>query len=52
MAKLCPIGSLGVWFLARFEVTEECKVFDFTNNDSWFNVKILNSTHVKKEGLD
>ena len=44
LAQLCPIGALGVWILARFEITEEYKVFDFTNNDSWFNVKILSST--------
>ena len=43
MAELCTICELGLWLLARFEITEEYKVFDFTSNDIWFNVKILNS---------
>ena len=49
MAQLFPIGALDLWLLVRFEITEECKAFDFTNNDSWFNVKILSSTQVKTE---
>ena len=28
-AELCPIGALGLWLLAHFEVTKEHKVFDF-----------------------
>ena len=51
MAQLSPIGVLGLCLLARFEITEEYKAFDFTSNDSWFNVKILSSTQVKKRGL-
>ena len=39
MSQLCTICVLGLWLLAHFEIVEEYKAFDFTNNDSWFNVK-------------
>ena len=48
LAQLCPIGALGLWLLARFDIAEEYKSFDFTSNGSWFNVKILSSTQIKK----
>ena len=44
-----PIYALGLKVLAFFEIIEKYKAFDFTNNYSWLNVQILNSTQVLKE---
>ena len=49
--KMCAIGALGFWLLARFMITDEIGQMDFTNNDSWFNVKLLcavDKNHMKK----
>ena len=45
--ELCPIGALGLWLLARFNVTKEPDSFDFLNNQSWFNSKLLISSQAK-----
>ena len=47
VAELCPIGALGLWLLARFELTNEPQNFDFLDNKSWFNNKLLISPQVK-----
>ena len=49
VAELCPIGALGLYLLARFELTKEPQEFDFLTNSSWFNHKLLISPQVKKE---
>ena len=41
LPELCPIGALGLYLLARFDVTTEHDTFDFCNNRSWFNTKLL-----------
>ena len=47
--ELCPIGALGLWLLARFELTGEPQQFDFLTNKSWFNHKLLISPQGKRE---
>jgi hypothetical protein len=37
--SMCAIGALGLYLLSRFDLTGE--VFDFTSNESWYNVKLL-----------
>ena len=37
--KLCAIGALGFYHLARFHISGE--IFDFSSNEKWFNVKLL-----------
>lgn len=37
--RLCPIGALAMYFLARFHLSGES--LDFSSNDKWFNVKLL-----------
>ena len=49
VAELCPIGALGLYLMARFELTKEPHEFDFLTNSSWFNHKLLISPQVKKE---
>ena len=39
--KICAVGALAFWLYARFMVTSEHEKFDFTNNTSWFNIKLL-----------
>ena len=51
VAELCPIGALGLYLMARFELTNEHKDFDFLTNKSWFNHKLLTSTQGKKANL-
>ena len=49
LPELCPIGGLGLWLLARFEITQEHKNFDFLHNRSWFNFKLLISPQGKAD---
>ena len=44
-ARLCHIGSLGLWLMARFHVFNEMEGIAFTDNKSWFNIKLIISTH-------
>ena len=39
--ELCAIGALGLYLLARFEVTNEEETFDYLDNKSWFNNKLI-----------
>ena len=39
--ELCSIGSLGLYLLARFELTDETEYMDFGENKTWFNRKSL-----------
>ena len=41
--EMCAIGALGLYLLTRFEVTDEIKDIDFSNNRTWFNRKLLKS---------
>jgi hypothetical protein len=44
--NMCSIGALGFYLMARFDMTGE--KFDFSDNSSWFNRKLLFSpTHSK-----
>ena len=47
--ELCSIGALGLWPLARFDITGELDTSDFLDNNSWFNQKLLISTQAEKE---
>ena len=40
--RLCSVGGLGLYLLARFQTTNEIDdIFDFTTNKTWFNTKLL-----------
>ena len=39
--RLCPKGGLGFYLLLHFLVTREHEKFDFTDNKSWFNRKLI-----------
>ena len=39
--KMCAIGALGFWLMARFMVTNEISSIDFTDNTTWFDIKLL-----------
>ena len=39
--KMCAIGALGFWLYARFLITNEINSIDWTNNQTWFNIKLL-----------
>jgi len=41
---MCPIGALGFYLMVRLKVTSEFegdRCPDFTNNASWYNIKLL-----------
>jgi len=38
---MCAYGALGLYLLARFELTNELKYMDLTKNESWFNIKLF-----------
>ena len=46
-ARLCHIGALGLWLMARFRIFDEMEKIDFSNGRSWFNIKLMISTHDK-----
>ena len=41
--ELCYIGSLGLYLLNRFEVTEDIEYTNFSHDKTWFNRKLLKS---------
>ena len=41
--KMCTIGALGFWLYARFLITNEIDNIDWTNNQTWFNIKLLSA---------
>ena len=47
-ARLCSIGSLGLYLLGRFHYLDELKRIDFMKNSSWFNIKLLVSSRSSK----
>jgi len=40
-AELCPIGARAMHLALRFHVTGELEAMDFTENDKWFDIKIM-----------
>ena len=38
---MCAMGALGFWLFSRFMVTDEVKKMDFSDNETWFNMKLL-----------
>ena len=46
----CSIGALGLMFLGRFHILNEHQTMDFTNNESWFNKKLLSSPFGEEHG--
>ena len=44
-ARLCHIGTLGLWLMTRFHVYNEMEGINFIDNKSWFNIKLIISTH-------
>ena len=48
LPELCPIGALGLWLLARFDITNELDDFDFCDNKSWFDNKLFISPKCKR----
>ena len=51
LPELCPIGALGLWLLARFDITNELDDFDFCDNKSWFDNKLFISPKCKRSKL-
>ena len=49
LPELCSISALGLYLLVRFKVTKEVNQFDFLNNNSWFDQKLLISPSGKKK---
>ena len=49
LPELCSMCALGLYLLVRFEITKEVQTFDFMNNHSWFNQKLLISPFGKKK---
>ena len=47
--RLCPVGGVGLVLLARFHHTREIETIDFTNNKSWFNIKLLGAMNFTKK---
>ena len=39
--KMCHISAFGFYLMARFHSTRELLRYNFANNASWFNVKLL-----------
>ena len=39
--RLCGVGALAFYLMLRFHLTEEPKLFDFSDNKTWFNVKLM-----------
>ena len=39
--KMCAIRALGFWLMARLMITDEMNCVDFTDNTTWFDVKLL-----------
>ena len=40
-------GLARLWLMARFHIYNELDQIDFTDNNSWFNIKLMISTHNK-----
>ena len=38
---MCAYGDLGLYLLARFELTNELKYVYLTKNESWFNIRFF-----------
>jgi len=48
--RMCSVCGLGLYLLARFQSTNEIdELFDFTNNETWFNIKLLRSMQQRKK---
>ena len=47
--RLCGVGALGLYLMLRFHVTEEPKLFNFFDNESWFNVKLIRKMRTGKK---
>jgi hypothetical protein len=39
--NMCAYGSLGMYLLARFELTDEPEYIDLTKNETWYNIKLF-----------
>ena len=44
---ICHIGALGLWLMACFHIYNKMVQIDFSDNTSWFNMKLMISTHDK-----
>ena len=40
-AQLCPMGALAFYLHIRFMVTKEYEKFNFSENSTWINQKLL-----------
>jgi hypothetical protein len=47
--RLCCMGGLGFYLLLRFLVTREHEAFDFTDNKTWFNRKLIRAMPQEKK---
>lgn len=43
--NMCGMGALGLYLMLRFELTKELEAMDFTDNSSWFDIKLLVDHH-------
>ena len=48
---MCAIGALAFFLLSRFECTHEDLVFDFTENQNWFDIKLMASPEDNKKAV-
>ena len=47
--NMCAMGALGFWLFARFMVTGEVAKMDFSDNKSWFDMKLLCAVDKRNE---
>ena len=40
-SRLCPMGALAFYLHNRFIITKEYEEFDFGDNSTWFNRKLI-----------
>ena len=45
--RLCHIRALRLWLIVRFRIFNEMDKIDFSDGRTWFNIKLMISTHDK-----
>ena len=50
--RRCAFGALGLWLLSRFKETNEVNQYNFNDNSTWFNSKLMISTQYRRNKLN
>ena len=50
--RRCAFGALGLWLLSRFKETNEVNEYNFNDNSTWFNSKLMISSQYRKNKLN